>query len=63
MPTPEELEDEHERLKRQIEELHREHEQLRQRPHDMAAHEEHRHKLELKIKELRDHMARLKAGT
>lgn len=55
------LEDEHEVLKREVQALQREHEELRKRPHDMAGHKAHRERLELKIAELRAHMARLKA--
>lgn len=63
MANTEDLEDEHEALKRQVDELQREHEELRKRPHDAADHAEHRRKLEVKITELRAHMARLKSTT
>jgi hypothetical protein len=54
------LDAEHEALKRQVAELRREHEYLRQNPHDIAGHEAHRHKLEQKLVELREHKAKLK---
>jgi prefoldin subunit 5 len=63
MADRETLDAEHQALKQQVEQLQREHAHLRNNPHDIAGHEEHRKKLELKIAELRAHLERLKDVT
>lgn len=53
---------EHDRLTREVEQLQREHDALKERPQDVSAHQEHRAKLQAKIRELRDHLDRLRLG-
>lgn len=56
----ENLEAEHARLRRQTRELQREHDKLaREQTVDIAAHEQHRLRLQEKIRELREHMKRI----
>ena len=55
------LQDEHDALKRQVDALQREHDSLELVTFDKEAHEEHRAKLRVKLAELKAHMARLKS--
>ena len=54
------LQDEHERLRLDLEDLQREHHQLEANPRDIAGHELHRKRLQEHIQKLRDHIRRLR---